>query len=243
MNKRDLWIQLHNYHFNHLTPASLLQKITEKFGGPDASTKAFADKIARKHNWKTKFALKAIHEYKKFVYLGVVSNFNVTPSKVIDVVWHEHLLFTKAYREFCNEVIEFHFEHNPELIILDEQTENFALQYIKTLQLYRYEFGYDAPGDIWELPKFSREQLQSITKFYQNNAVKKKEYSYADSGISIVEDSTPLTDQFNSDEFLDFGGGEFGGGGAEGDFSDSGSSDSGSCSSCSSGCSSCGGGD
>lgn len=243
MNKKDLWIQLHNYHFNHLVPPTLLHKITEKFGGPDASTKAFADKIARKHEWKTQFALKAIHEYKKFVYLGVVSNFSVTPSKVIDVVWHEHLLFTKAYREFCEEVIAYNFEHHPELIALDEQTENFALQYVKTLQLYTYEFGYDAPGDIWELPKFSREQLRSITQYYQLNGVKKKEYSYADAGVSASDDTTPLVNQFDSCEFHDFGGGDFGGGGAGGDFSSGDSSDAGSCSSCSSGCSSCGGGD
>jgi hypothetical protein len=242
MNKKDLWIQLHNYHFNHLVPPTLLHKITEKFGGPDASTKAFADKISRKHNWKKQFSLKAIHEYKKFVYLGVVSNFNVTPSKVIDVVWHEHLLFTKAYRDFCNEVIDYNFDHHPELIILDMQTENFATQYVKTLELYRYEFGYDAPLEIWELPKFSRDQLKSVTQLYQQKA-KKGEYSLADSESFSSSDEAPLISQFDSNEFNDFGGGEFGGGGAGSDFGDGNASDGNSCSSCSSGCSSCGGGD
>ena len=27
--------------------------------------------------------------------------FGVTPSKVIDQVWHEHILFSRAYRDFC----------------------------------------------------------------------------------------------------------------------------------------------
>jgi hypothetical protein len=242
MNKRELWIQLNNYHFNHLASPNLWHQISEKFGGADASTKAFADKIARKHNWKKQFALRAIHEYKKFVYLGVVSDFSVTPSKAIDVVWHEHLLFTKAYREFCKEVIDYNFEHHPELIAIGEQTENFAAQYVKTLQSYRYEFGYDAPVDIWELPKFSNEQLKLVKEVYQQKA-KKKEYVYADGGVSSSGIDTPLVSQFDSNEFNDFGGGDFGGGGAGSDFSDDSTSDGSSCSSCSSGCSSCGGGD
>ena len=241
MNKKELWIQLNNYHFNHLVPPNLWHQIVDKFGKVDASTKAFADKIARKHNWKKQFSLRAIHEYKKFVYLGVISDFSVTPSKVIDIVWHEHLLFTKAYRDFCNEVIRYNFEHHPELIVLDEQTENFAVQYVKTLQLYRYEFGYDAPVDVWDLPKFTREQLRVVTQFYQQPK-RKLEHAIIDTGYISV-DEAPLNSLFDSGEFNDFGGGEFGGGGAGGDFSDGSSSDSSSCSSCSSGCSSCGGGD
>jgi hypothetical protein len=241
LTKKELWLNLYNYHFSHLVSPSLLNKITEKFGGVDAFTKAFADKIARKHDWKKQFALKAIHEYKKFIYIGIISDFSVTPSKVIDIVWHEHLLFTKAYREFCDEIIHYNFEHHPELITLDEQTEQFAMQYVQTLQLYRYEFGYDAPVDIWDLPKFSREQLKSITQIYQQNERRKKEYSYADTGLSGSDYVAPLATQFESSEFLDFGGGDFGGGGAGGDFSDGGSSGDSSCSSCSSGCG--GGGD
>lgn len=173
-----------------------------------------------------------------------MSNFNVTPSKAIDTVWHEHLLFTKAYREFCDDVIHYNFEHHPELIALDEQTENFAVQYVKTLQLYRYEFGYDAPPSIWDLPKFSREQLKSVVQLYKEKPQKNASV-YAD-GIAVGNDNdAPLISFFETAEFSEFGGGDFGGGGAGGDFSDgadASGSDS-SSSSCSSGCSSCGGGD
>jgi hypothetical protein len=239
LNKSELWTKLNDYHFNHLVPPTIWHQITEKFGGTNASTEAFADKIARKHNWKNNFALTAIYEYKKFVYLGVIGKFVVTPSKVIDIVWHEHLLFTKAYREFCDEVIHFKFEHNPELIVLDEQTEKFALQYVETLQLYRYEFGYDAPFAIWDLPKFSKEQLLSVNKLFPIKTKKKKEYDLYDTA-TISSSDAPLSSYFDAGNFNDFGGGDFGGAGAGADFSDSGDS---SCSSCSSGCSSCGGGD
>ncbi len=56
MNKKELWLNIKNYHFIDLVPPSLWQNISEKFGGDDASTKAFATKIARKLNWKYRFA-------------------------------------------------------------------------------------------------------------------------------------------------------------------------------------------
>jgi hypothetical protein len=213
INKKELWIELNNYHFNHLVPPNLWNQIAEKFGGKDASTKAFADKIARKHSWKKSFSLKAIHEYKKFVYLGVISDFNVTPSKTIDTVWHEHLLFTKAYREFCDTIIYYNFEHHPELIAIDEQTENFAKQYVRTLQLYRYEFGYDAPIDVWELPKFGSDQLKSVVELYKEKKEQKNTYSNVGAFDSGTDNEAPLTSFFDAGEFSDFGGGDFGGGG------------------------------
>ena len=82
MNKKDLWLRLKAYHFNHLVPPHLWIKVTAAFGGEDASTKAFADKIARKLQWKHRFALRAIREYKKFIYLGAVSDFVVTQGKI-----------------------------------------------------------------------------------------------------------------------------------------------------------------
>lgn len=233
MNKKELWLKLKAYHFNHIVPPDMWSYINSLFSGKDASTKAFADKISRKHGWKNSFTLEAIHEYKKFVYLGVISTFPVTPSKIIDVVWHEHLLFTKAYRAFCTEVIENDFEHNPELIAQDEQTEKFAMQYIQTLQLYLKEFGIDAPDNIWSLPKFNEKQLQTIMEFYRKKELKENEPS----SIIIGNDGT-LVSFFEGESLTEFGGGDFGGSGAGGDFTDGDSGDSGS--SCSSGC---GGGD
>lgn len=243
MDKKQLWVRLQTYHFDNLVPPHLWDYISESFGGPDAPTKAFAMKIARKLKWSNKFALKAIAEYKKFVFLGVVSDFAVTPSKIIDQVWHEHLLFSKAYREFCSRTIEFNFDHNPELLPMIDQTGTFNAQYLDTINLYKAEFDTVPPADIWNIPKFDKEKV--TTDGYES---KKKHYNTA------YNDNTPLYMHFDSVNSMDYssatdyGGGSGGGGGATGlwDNSDSGSnagSDSGSACS-SSGCSSgCGGGD
>jgi len=243
MNKKELWLNIANYHFDHLVPTHLWDEIVAKFGGQSPFIKAFADKLSRKLNWEKKFTLKAIWEYKKFVYMGVISDFSVTPSKVIDQVWHEHLLFSAGYRKFCKEVIKYDFDHHPELVSVTSQTEAFQTQYFHTIELYKREFGFIPPPDIWDITKFD-EKIEKTKK------LKKKEI---DSAYTYNYDGTDtLISMFPSAESSDveFGGGEFGGsgggGGWDGSADDSsggdsgGSSDSGS--SCSSGCGSgCGG--
>jgi len=249
MNKKELWLRLKSYHFDDLVPASLWDHIQGKFGGTNASTKAFANKLARKLGWSYAFSLRAIHEYKKFVYLGVTSDFVVTPSQVIDQVWHQHLLFSKAYRKFCQEVIEYNFDHSPELVFADDQTGVYNAQYLDTLELYEKEFGMGLPSDIWGEPKFVE---RGKTAYSYRSRKKTTVIADGDGRSGTYYSDTPLCDFFdtsNGESFAEFGGfegGDSGGGGAGGSWgdgdssSDSSGSDSGSCSSCSSGC---GGGD
>ena len=156
--KKELWLRLRNYHFDHLVPAHLLDRVAARFGGHDASTQAFAHKIALKHQWSTRRALRSVEEYKKFVYLGVVSSTPVTPPRCIDTVWHEHLLFTRGYREFCRDVLQRDFDHNPELMPVDEQTDVFEAQYDATLALYTHEFNMTPPAAIWGTTKFAADR-------------------------------------------------------------------------------------
>jgi hypothetical protein len=41
------------------------------------------------------------------IYVGALSDFVVSSSKIIYQAWHEHLPFTKAYRGFCTGVPAF----------------------------------------------------------------------------------------------------------------------------------------
>lgn len=248
MTKEELWLRLKNYHFDHLVPTYIWENVIEFFGGTNASTKAFADKIARKHGWKVSFTVKAINEYKKFVYLAVISDFHVTPSKVIDVIWHEHLLFSKAYRSFCNEVIEYIFDHHPELMPMEDQTGTYTAQYEATLALYWKEFTIEAPSAVWGATKYNESDLETFN--YQAKKKKDEEvylssHSYdTDAPLYTYFDDNTANPEFSTSEY-----GGFDGGGASGDWSDAPgneSSDSGDAGDgdggggCSSGC---GGGD
>ena len=223
--KRELWLRLREYQFDHLVPPNFWQQVMEAFGGADAPTKAFAAKLARKLGWSTRFARRAIAEYRKFVYLGMVSPFSVTPSKIINQVWHEHQLFTQAYRNFCTEVLGGNFDHSPELIPLDDQTGVFQAQYHDTLELYRSEFNQEPPDDIWLVPKFNPETVKEGA--YQPR--RKQTPTEA-----VVYDATPLHTFFPSSAadqpaaFDGFDGGMSGGAGGGTSWADVGSFDAGS---------------
>jgi hypothetical protein len=42
----------------------------------------------RANGWSRPFALRAIEEYRKFVFLALVADHQVTPSDQVDQVWH-----------------------------------------------------------------------------------------------------------------------------------------------------------
>lgn len=202
--KKELWLRLRGYRFEHLVPAHLADRLAAAFGGSDVSTRAFASKVARKHDWTTTYALRVIAEYKKFVYLGVVSDFPVTPPKAIDAVWHEHILFSAAYRDFCHEVLGRPFDHNPELVPDPEQSAAFHEQYAATLALYRTEFRASPPHDVWGTPKFDLRAVGALPDTPRR----------ADAGTHALAGSGdgPLHTYFEGSSGDDAGG-DFGGGG------------------------------
>lgn len=237
-DKLALWLRLRAYRFDHLVPPHLWDHVVAAFGSTDASTLAFANKLARKLGWSSAFARRAIEEYRKFVYLGVVSDFSVTPSKVIDQLWHEHLLFTRAYREFCRDVLKRDFDHNPELVPSGEQIAVYEAQYQATLDLYHREFHVAPPAAFWSIPKFNTDPARRrASNPPAHDAV----------ASTTADTDPPLYLSFDGQggipsrhDMAEFGGGDGyagAGGGSDwsGDSSDSGSSDGGG-SSCSSGC-------
>ena len=258
MQKKELWLRIRAYHFDNLVPPHLTDHVVALFGQHDASTYAFAAKLARKLGWTNSFAIRAIGEYKKFVFLGLTADFRVTPSKQVDQVWHEHLLFTKAYREFCDDVLRHDFDHHPELVPVDAQTEAFSAQYEATLRRYVAEFNVLPPRDIWGTPKFPLEIRRRDPR-----APRRVEYSSVSGGDSPLYASFAGSDGSYGGSFSEFGGGGGASGGGGGDSwggdshghgggsdssgsdssSDSGGGDSGG-SSCSSSCGGggCGGG-
>jgi hypothetical protein len=214
--KRDLWLRLKHYHFAHVVPPHLGDHVMACFGGPDAATRAFADKLQRKLGWTPRLARHAIEEYKKFLYLGVVADFEVTPSKIIDQVWHEHLLFTKAYREFCRDVLGRPFEHFPELVATEDQTSVFQDQFERTLDLYEVEFDVQPPADIWSTAKFD----QGIAR---RRARRKKgephgsNSSRDDEPLYFFFDGSPAAGGESAQSMPEFGGGGGFSGGGGGD--------------------------
>jgi hypothetical protein len=106
----------------------------------------FATRVARENFWTKEFTQRAILEYRKFMFLAATSELMVSPSPIVDIVWHEHLTFTQSYQEFCT-VLGKQIQHVPSTH--DSQDyEKFRLAKERTGKLYVNHFG-EQPKDIW----------------------------------------------------------------------------------------------
>jgi hypothetical protein len=109
----------------------------------------FTDRLARENGWSKAFAADAIEEYKKFVYLAALSECHVTPSDIVDQVWHLHLTFTRSYwDDLCSAVLEKPLHHNPTKGGPAERAR-YRTQYAQTLALYQREFDCAPPSAFW----------------------------------------------------------------------------------------------
>jgi hypothetical protein len=109
----------------------------------------FSRRLAIENGWSRRYALRAIEEYKRFMYLACVIGQPVTPSEEIDQVWHLHLVYSRAYWEdFCGQVLGKSLHHSPTEGGSNED-QKYHLQYEQTLAAYRQEFEQEPPHDIW----------------------------------------------------------------------------------------------
>jgi hypothetical protein len=131
------------------TQSTLLQKVQKfELDDPQAAL-TFSQRLARENGWDLKFALRAIDEYKRFMFLICIAPHPLTPSDEVDQVWHLHLLYTRSYwDDFCRCVLEREIHHGPTKGGKQEK-EKFTDWYDKTKQLYSETFGHAPPQDLW----------------------------------------------------------------------------------------------
>ncbi|MFQ3248304.1 MAG: hypothetical protein ACI9O6_000106 [Glaciecola sp.] len=75
-------------------------------------------------------------EVMRFMYLCTRSQGTLTPSALLDEVWHEFILFTRTYLRFCENRLNQFVHHQPSNNISKERS-----QYQDTLNLYQQQFG------------------------------------------------------------------------------------------------------
>lgn len=148
----ELWLKLRNFH-------------------PDSGEKyPFSKRLANENGWSLEFALQAIDEYKRFIYLCCEAGHLVTPSTVVDQVWHLHLIYTINYwKEFCGKVLEKEIHHGPTKGGVSEGLK-YKEAYSKTLISYKEHFGIDPPPEFWDPAsqrfKQSRFQWIDLNKYW-----------------------------------------------------------------------------
>lgn len=79
--------------------------------------------------------------YKKFLHLCKKYGKGIVPTKEIDQFWHYHILDTRAYHSFCNDVFGGYFHHYPYFGMRgEEDAQNLETAFFKTKDLFLKEF-------------------------------------------------------------------------------------------------------
>ncbi len=106
------------------------------------------DHICEKYNISTE---DLVNELVRFLDLIHLTSKTLSPSNIVDLAWHELILFTRFYEKFCKKHYSRFIHHTP------SKTERPSI-YLNTMQLYIKEFGQPHPviwGNIgqeeWEL--------------------------------------------------------------------------------------------
>ncbi len=129
-----------------------------------ASAFTFSDRLARENGWSLEYAIRAGHEYKKFIFLLCIAPHPLTPSEQVDQVWHLHLLYTHSYwTDMCHHMLGRDIHHGPTKGGQAEK-DKFEDWYTRTLELYQTTFTQTPPTDIWPdtQTRFSQIHFQRV---------------------------------------------------------------------------------
>jgi hypothetical protein len=165
-----LWSKLDNYSINN----------------PDDAL-TFSQRLARENGWTESYTERVITEYKKFIFLCVISPHPVTPSDEVDQAWHLHLVYTKSYwTDLCKDILGKDIHHTPTEGGPAER-DKFIDYYEATLQLYHDKFEESPPPDIWP----PTEQRFDNDNFVRTNKrthwiLEKKPWHKSITGIALI---------------------------------------------------------
>src|SRR5689334_10928095 len=128
--RQDLWQRIARHDFEPDTPLN------------------FTRRLARDHGWSREQARAAVEAYRRFCFLAMVSPTPVTPSDVVDEVWHQHLIYSRDYwTRWCGKRLQAPLHHDPTPGGPEAQMI-YRRQYAETLALHESFFG-PPPEALW----------------------------------------------------------------------------------------------
>lgn len=104
------------------------------------------ERIRQKLALDAKEAEKLFADMKKYLYLCATSNEKLAPTPKIDAAWHEFLMFTRDYRDFCQKNLGAFVHHTPTPAL----TLHEVLDPKRTFELAGAKFG--SLSSNWQSP-------------------------------------------------------------------------------------------
>lgn len=105
------------------------------------------NKIKATQKWSDTHAFHVKEEFDNFLILKTVND-DISPSDDIDLLWHQLILDTRGYREYCNLLCHQFIDHYPQGAE-DQRSRKIRLK--KTFDLYKNLFEKEPPIEIWGL--------------------------------------------------------------------------------------------
>lgn len=102
-------------------------------------------RLIQEYGWNEEFVDGAVNEYIRFLELHVAyPNTTIVPGKVVDKVWHDHILHTRDYIQFCEKSFGSYFHHDPK-----DRSSDKVMDLRPTCELYRTRYGHSVPKAYW----------------------------------------------------------------------------------------------
>lgn len=115
--------------------------------------KPIENRLVNTEKWSANEAAKVVNQYRNYLYLRLKYREAILPpSKEIDEAWHAHILHTKQYREFCDELFNEYLDHAPQSPDDIADRSSTEIYFEQTQMLYKKEFGtyiYQITGKSW----------------------------------------------------------------------------------------------
>ena len=93
--------------------------------------------------WSSDHYDKILFEFNRFITLYHEDD-NISPNGAVDTFWHEFLLETRIYHEYCFDKFGHYVHHS----VLRSQDNNWKHRYQQTLTKYKNKYG-DIDNEFW----------------------------------------------------------------------------------------------
>lgn len=151
----------------------------------DIFNSRFIDRVKEKNPQWSRYQIECIiDDYKKFMYIAASSDESCTPSKLVDIIWHEHILFTRDYiNHWCGKILKKVIHHDPGTP--DEQPK-FKSVYEKTQAKIKKTYGLREESVLPDIADNLGEALGAIVDYHSSHSSHSSDHGHSshDSGGS-----------------------------------------------------------
>ena len=102
-----------------------------------------------------------VHEYVIFLWLRKLYPQQIMPaSKPVDIVWQQHILFTREYEAFCQHQLGKFLHYTPN----SSEQNGYDHKYSKLLIRYKYHAKSEPPEEFWPQSAAQKQRRSTLEK-------------------------------------------------------------------------------